>query len=917
MKILIVDDNDADRELTRAVLNAEGHAMLEASDGLEALEILEREEVSVIISDVFMPRMDGYRFCHEVRANERFRHLPFILISGYTSPHEEKRALEVGADQLTIKTGTPSELIQAVHEVTTKPRTPFTPNESSHELSVMKEYNQLLVDKLEKSNVELSASNQKLLRSRESLKLFRTLIDHSNDAIQVVDPTTGRFLDINETACRRLGYSREEMLSMSLPDIVATGSGVFSMPTILEAIQKTGFRMAEGRHRRKDGSTFPVEINVRYIQLDRDYLVAVVRDITQRKQAEHEQQRVNRLMHLLLESAGEGIYGMDTEGRCTFINRVGAGMLGYQSEELLGRNMHDLAHHHRKDGSVYPVEECPIFRASQSSAHCWIDKEVFWRADGSFFPIAYSSSPIIENGTTTGAVVTFSDITERKRAEEQIAAQAALLDKARDAILVRDLDGKILFWNKGAELVYGWTRDEALGQNVAELYYADSKKFKEVNRLVISQGEWQGEIQHVTKARRGITIEARWTLIRDDEGHPKSVLAINTDITEKKQIEAQLMRAQRMESIGTLAGGIAHDLNNILSPILMSIDILKLSENEQSAKILDTIEVSAKRGADIVRQVLSFARGLEGERVEVQPRHLLKDIESIIKDTFPKNIRLEIPLSGDSWTILGDSTQLHQVLLNLCVNARDAMPRGGILSITVENAELDEHYAAMNIQARPGRYVTISVTDSGTGMPLKLLDKIFEPFFTTKDIGKGTGLGLSTVIAITKSHNGFVNVYSEMGRGTTFTVYLPAQEPSVEAKRDLAELISLPRGNGETILVVDDESSILTITGQTLEAFGYRTLIAHDGAEAVAIYAQKQNEIAAVLTDMAMPVMDGSATIRALQRVNPTVKIIAASGLQTDHHEAQPPEDTIKYSLKKPYTAGTLLKTLRAILDEA
>jgi len=515
-------------------------------------------------------------------------------------------------------------------------------------------------------------------------------------------------------------------------------------------------------------------------------------------------------------------------------------------------------------------------------------------------------------------VGTTQDITERKRAEEQIVEQAKFLDEARDAIFVRDLKGKILFWNKGAERLYGWTSAEVLGGYQDEVLYANKKALEESYRATVSQGEWNGELQHFTKDKRELTIESRWTLIRDQEGNPKSVLAINTDITESKKIEAQFMRAQRMESIGTLAGGVAHDLNNILAPILMSIDILKtLSSHPQASKILETIEVSAKRGADIVRQVLSFARGLEGERIEVQPKHLLKDLENIIQSTFPKNIRMHFSLPNDTWTILGDPTQVHQILLNLCVNARDAMPDGGSLTIGVENCLLDEQYAAMNLQAKPGRYVKISVIDSGTGMPPEIVDKIFDPFFTTKQLHQGTGLGLSTVLGIVKSHEGIINVSSTPGKGTTFNVYLPAMEMSPASRTDQAEKADLPRGNGETILVVDDESSILTITSQTLQAFGYRVLTATDGAEAVSVYAKHQNEIAVVLTDMLMPIMDGSATIYALRRINPTVKIIAASGFNPTGSAAKPSGKGVEHFLIKPYTAETLLKTIRSILDEA
>jgi PAS domain S-box-containing protein len=540
------------------------------------------------------------------------------------------------------------------------------------------------------------------------------------------------------------------------------------------------------------------------------------------------------------------------------------------------------------------------------------------RADGvRAFLSAHGKIIRNEAGEQVWAVGTIADITDRKQAMEKIAEQAALLDKTQDAILVRELDGRILFWNKGAERMYGWTREEVAGRNVSGLLYTNPQRFAEVNGLAIDQGEWSGELQHLTKDGHEITIEARWTLIRDQEGRPKSVLAINTDITQKKKIEAQFLRAQRMESIGTLAGGIAHDLNNILAPILMSIDLLKpMSDHPQAQSILETIEASAKRGANIVRQVLSFARGLEGQRIEVQPQLLLDELESIIKDTFPKDIRLHFTTPKGTWTILGDPTQIHQVLLNLCVNARDAMPHGGQLTMSIENCVLDEQYVAMNPQVKAGRYVKLGVADTGLGIPPPLINKIFEPFFTTKEIHKGTGLGLSTVMAIVKSHGGNINVYSEPRKGTIFNVYFPAMETSSEARKEQSEQANLPRGNGEMILVIDDEDSILTITNQTLQAYGYRVLTATDGADAVAIYLQHRNEIAVVLTDMMMPIMDGPATIHALLRINPALKIIAASGLNTNGSAAKASAEGVKHFLAKPYTAGTLLKTMRLILDE-
>jgi len=631
------------------------------------------------------------------------------------------------------------------------------------------------------------------------------------------------------------------------------------------------------------------------------------RDITERKQAEEARRSSEVRYRTLFDCAPDGILIGNPEGYYLDGNQSMCRMLGYTRDEMVGLHA----------SNILVEAEASNIEPTLSGIKTHTDYQREWqfrRKDGSVFggEVVATAMP---DGNMLGMV---RDLSERKRVEEKVSEQAALLDEAQDAIFVRDLDHHMTYWNKGAERLYGWTLEETLGRNICDLIYPNPERLAEINALILDQGGWHGELQNYTKGKREITVEARFTLIRNKEGQAKSILAIITDTTEKKKMEIQFMRAQRMESIGTLAGGIAHDLNNILAPIMMSIELLKeMSDDPKATGILKTIEVSARRGADIVRQVLSFSRGMEGERIEVQAAHLLKDLEIIIKDTFPKDIRLQFFIPSDIWTIFGDPTQVHQIILNLCVNARDAMPDGGSLTIAVENSVLDEQYVAMNSHAQAGRYVQISVADSGTGMPPELIERIFEPFFTTKGVNKGTGLGLSTVMAIVKSHGGIVNVYSELGRGTTFKVYLPATESPSERHDKLVQLVNLPRGSGETILVIDDEASILTITSQTLEAFGYQVLTAIDGADAVGIYAQHRDGIAVVLTDMAMPIMDGAATVHALRRVNPTVKIIAASGLDANGGMAKGPKANVKYFLAKPYTAETLLRTLRTVLDEA
>jgi len=613
----------------------------------------------------------------------------------------------------------------------------------------------------------------------------------------------------------------------------------------------------------------------------------------------------------LFNLVGDAIIAKTVDGKITLWNPGAEKMFGYSAEEILGRSTKILFHSDR----LKEAEEM-LARTIQGELVKPFET-VCLRKDGRQLDVSVAVSPVTDPaGKIIGSSKILRDLTEYNRVKREIEEQTALLDKTRDAILIFDLEGRILFWNKAAERIYGWTRREAANRFIGDFIYTDVQKFKEIHAIAVETGEWSGELHQVTKDRQELIVETHWSLMTDKQGHPKSVLTINTDVTEKRKIEVQFMRAQRMESLGILAGGIAHDLNNILTPIMLSIDMLKHTATDPHTKsIIETIELSARRGSDIVQQVLSFARGMEGQRIVIQPKYLLKDIEHIVTDTFPKDIRLELSLPHDTWTILGDPTQVQQVLLNLCVNARDAMPHGGTLSIKTENCVADEHYVAMNKQAKPGSYVAISVTDVGIGIPQDIIDNIFEPFFTTKEVGKGTGLGLSSVKAIVKNHDGFINVYSELGRGTTFKVYLPAQGASSDDIEQGIVEDSIPRGNGEVILVIDDETSILSITSETLQTYGYRVLTACNGAEGVAIFAQEKNKIAVVLTDLSMPVMDGRATIYALLKISPKAKIVAMSGMDEAESVAKASTAGIKHFISKPYTAATLLKTLRTLVE--
>jgi PAS domain S-box-containing protein len=508
---------------------------------------------------------------------------------------------------------------------------------------------------------------------------------------------------------------------------------------------------------------------------------------------------------------------------------------------------------------------------------------------------------------------------QHRRAEKRIIEQAELLNRAHDAITVQNLEGRVTYWNQGAERLFGWTVAEAVGALAGTLFGAPTaEQHHAAHRAVLDTGRWEGELHVPTKSGGEVVVESRWSLVRDEQGNPKSFLIICTDITEKTKLEAQFLRAQRLENLGALASGIAHDLNNVLAPIMMSVELLRGKMQEPSGlAILDTLAGSVQRGAGMVSQILAFARGVEGKRIELQVQHLMRELVNLVKDTFPKTIQLRVETPKDLWPVLGNPTQLHQVLLNLCVNARDAMPNGGLLKLAARNVLVADAEARGCSNAQPGPYTLIEVSDTGTGIPPEIINRIFDPFFTTKALGQGTGLGLATVRGIVQSHKGFLRVASQPGVGTQFRVYLPAfstgpsQPPTTRAAH-------LPAGNGERVLVIDDEPSVRQLLQLVLETFSYRVVAAANGPEGLQLARDQEDPVRVALVDLSMPLMDGTAVIRDLQKLHPGLPIIPITGQADSARSDQLAALGLKFMLSKPFTAEKLLQAVhRALLAKS
>ena len=900
-RVLVVDDKSENLYYLRALLSGHGFEVDEARHGAEALVIARNRPPDLIISDLLMPVMDGYTLLRYWKSDPVLRTVPFIVYTAtYTEEKDAQLAMDLGADAFLLKPSEPHELLQRIEEVRSAGGTPQgVRRPSSAQAEVMQVYSEALIRKLEEKSLQLADANKRLGRSALQLEMAGRLarlggwwvdvgathVGWSDEVCRIHGEPEGSAPDVG-AALNYYEPAHRPLITEALNRCIESGTP-FDLE--LEIIARGGRRVkvrAIGEAVRDEGG------QVTRVQ-------GAFQDVTDMRREQRERVELAERLQMTLDTISDAVVTFDANWVVRYLNREGERVVRVKRDEVVGEVLWDAFPEAK--GSRFETEFTRAM-TEQRTVH-FVD----------YYPPLSAWLEITAYPTLDGLAVYFRDITSRREAERKLATQATLLDKAQDAILVRGLDDIITFWNKGAERLYGWTAEEAIGKNSHDLINDKSEDFVVARRELLERGEWAGTLRQVRQDRRRVIAECRWTLVRNDEGEPESILAINTDVTDRRSLEQQFLRAQRLESIGTLAGGIAHDLNNVLSPVMMSLGMLREMTGASGHELIDSLQTSVNRGAELVRQVLTFARGLDGRKERVDVHLIQREIETVVRDTFPKSIRVVSEATPEACLVTGDGTQLHQVFMNLTVNARDAMPHGGTLTIRLGREVLSPS-AATALGLSVGEYVRLDVGDDGEGIAPEQQEVIFEPFFTTKDIGRGTGLGLSTVQSIVRGLQGAIGLQSALGQGSVFTCWFPLAQDDVEAAAIPAVGLRLPRGNGECILLVDDEDAIRDVADRILTRYGYKVLLAANGREGLALFLEHEETIDAIITDISMPEMDGPTFIAALRAEGVQVPVIVSSGFVEEEGAGGLLNTGSEFFISKPFTVETLLTTLRGVL---
>jgi two-component system, cell cycle sensor histidine kinase and response regulator CckA len=729
---------------------------------------------------------------------------------------------------------------------------------------------------------------------------LRSLYENNPEAVYLLG-TDGRFIFGNDALLLRIGYSRDELEQIGYLPTVDSSDSEFVAAQFLRAIAGETVRYpATGVS--KSGARF--RAHVTNIPLRRNgevvAVLGIARDLDELEGALRAQADLESRLEDTLNSISDGFILLDKDFRFTYLNTRAEEIGRYPAAELIGKVVWD----------VYPEMLGTELSIAYTRAR---DERVSVVAHEHYAPYdVYLEQTAYPAGD--GIAVYIRDTTEEvhsQRAlaenERKLADQAALLDVTRDAIIVQSVDHKLIYWNRAAQELYGWTTRELEANGVRDLLFVDPNEYDRCVAATLEAGAWVSDIRQTSKDGRLLTTACRMSLMRNEQGEPVSIFAVGTDVTEKRQLEEVKLRAERVESLGTLAGGIAHDLNNLLTPALLAAQLLAVNENDPTrAQTLEVLEGSLKRGASMIRQMLDFARGVEGRRIVVDTQRLLGEVERFCLEAVPAPITVKVRTASARRFVIGDPVQLSQVLVNLITNARDAMPDGGELTISVRHVDIPIGLVRRTrVVSSPGSYEVIEVEDTGTGMTESTAEKIFDPFFTTKPIGEGTGLGLSSSAAIVRSHGGDIHVSSRVGEGTRFEVYLPSA-PARPSEAAAGDVDAAPIGKDQLVLIVDDELAIRHVARQILQANGYRTAVAANGHEALEYLDAFPNTVSLVFSDVMMPAMDGNALAEQLRQSHPDLPVLLTSGLVVKRGEIP--------FLPKPYATNDLLIAVAAAI---
>ncbi len=903
VSLLLIEDNPGDARLLREMLNEQGMnkttLVVVASLG-EAEEHLAEHQVDIILLDLGLPDAQGLDAVR--RARTAAAGVPLVVLTGRDDEALALHSLQEGAQDYLVKGQIETRALwRAVR---------YAIERNLMEVQLGSAFTRL---GLQSRALETAAENM-----QEAHDQLNELLAHSPSVLYSMNagPETVSPRAVSANVIRLLGFSPAETLNAGWwsglihpDDRTKAEAGVSE--TLARGTSRTEYRM-----RHKNGTYVWIDDNQRLVQDatgTRSSLAGAWTDVTERRDAQNVSLEGERRFSEMLNNLQVVSVMLDCDGRLTYCNDYFLRLTGWSRNEVIGSPWE----------SFFPMDHHPALRQCfsmlrEDSPEAWHNTNELLTKPGERRLVQWSNAVLrSSSGEVIGTASIGEDITDRKGAEERIREQAALIDQAHDAMVVRDLDDKITFWSKGAERIYGWSAGEVLGSRFGELLHVDPVQYNKAVRVTSADGAGSAEINKTTAAGTSVIVDSRWTLLRDDKGQPKAIFSIDTDITERRQYEQQFLRNQRLDSLGTLAGGIAHDLNNLLLPIRLGVSLLRRSDaKEFSEQAIDNIDLCAKRGADLVNRVLLFASGTNESRKAVDLGTIVDEVRAIAESTFPKNISISTSVSDGLSSVLGDQTQLLQVLLNLALNARDALRDGGHIRISATNSEIDENYAVMRGGSRTPNYVVLEVSDDGIGIPQEIIDRIFEPFFTTKGLGAGTGLGLSTVQGVLRGHGAFIDASSDLGMGSTFRVCFPAHVETAAAV-DERDDEPVPRGAGEVILVVDDEVPIIDITRQILETSGYGVRTATNGEEAIELYRREEKTIALIVTDMMMPVMDGAALITALRLINRDVPIIAVSGHIDPNQMSRVTNAGATTFLSKPYSGEAVLHLLSQVLQNS